>query len=212
MVKANELSRNKIKRLMSLDRKDLLRLLADEREVQESINQTDKGRGVNYLETSINARIFLSYARPDLELVNHLYDKLAADGFTPWMDVKSLLPGEKWRHAIQKAIKQSDFFLICLSNESVNRRGFLQKEIRIALDILDEMLDDDIYLIPVCLEECKVPQTLANLQCVNLFEADGYVRLKWLRKNKLLRKCRIVLIVTLENAGFIVFSTILYYH
>src|SRR5467141_601932 len=90
-------------------------------------------------------QVFLSYARPDQATVTCLYERLEKDGFMPWMDVKSLLPGQKWRLAIQRAIKVSQFFVICISRNSVNRRGFLQREIRLGLDALDEMLDDDIY-------------------------------------------------------------------
>jgi hypothetical protein len=109
-------------------------------------------------------------------LLNSLSTKPGEDQFSPWMDIRSLLPGEKRRNAIRQAIEESDFFIICLSNNSVSRRGFIQKEIRMALDILDEMLDDDIYLIPVRLEECQTPQTLSNLEWVNLFEENGYSR------------------------------------
>ncbi|NIO68956.1 MAG: TIR domain-containing protein [Anaerolineae bacterium] len=45
------------------------------------------------------------------------------------------LPGEKWELAIQKAIRRSDFFLVCLSANSIDKRGWIQKEIKQVLDI-----------------------------------------------------------------------------
>ena len=122
-------------------------------------------------------QIFLSYAREDKEKVENLYQKLSEAGFTPWMDKEDILPGELWQSCIQKAIKHSDFFLACLSANSVNRRGTLQREIKDALDTWQEMLEDDIYLIPVRLEDCEVPESLRKFQWVNLFEEDGWSRL-----------------------------------
>lgn len=118
-------------------------------------------------------KIFISYAREDVEPVTQLYDKLTAAGFEPWLDMKNLVGGEQWEHAIKKAIRQSDFFLACLSGCSVTKRGFLQKEIREALDLWQEKLDDDIYLIPVRLEECQLPENLCKFHRIDLFDEGG---------------------------------------
>jgi hypothetical protein len=122
-------------------------------------------------------KVFLSYAREDLALVSRLYDELSAAGLDPWLDRRNLIGGELWDHKIRKAIRQSDFFLACLSSHSVNKRGFLQREIRQALDLWQEKLDDDIYLIPTRLEECQVPESLSKFQWVDLFEDEGLTSL-----------------------------------
>jgi len=90
------------------------------------------------------AKIFLSYAREDKEKVENLYKQLLDYGFDPWMDTKRILPGENWERCIQKALQESDFFLACLSKNSVDKRGILQKEIKEALEIKKKMLDNDI--------------------------------------------------------------------
>ena len=124
-----------------------------------------------------SARIFLSYARPDEEKVKELYRELSKAGFKPWMDTKDILPGERWRYSINRAIRDCDFFLLCLSRHSVNKRGFLQREINDALDILREKLDSDIYLIPARLEVCETPEKLSDLQAVDLFQQEGLTQL-----------------------------------
>ena len=122
-------------------------------------------------------RIFLSYAHEDQAKVADVYDRLVDAGYRPWLDKRDILPGEQWDLAINKAIRDSDFFLVCLSARSVGRRGFLQREIKTALERWQEMLDEDIYLIPVRLEEHDVPEALAKLQWVDLFEPEGWSRL-----------------------------------
>jgi hypothetical protein len=123
-------------------------------------------------------QIFLSYAREDKEKVEDLYQKLSDAGLKPWMDVKDILPGEIWESAIENAVRDSDFFLACISTHSVSKRGFLRKETRDALDIWQKKLASDIYLIPVRLEHCKVPESLRAFQWVDLFEEDGWTRLE----------------------------------
>ena len=94
-------------------------------------------------------RLFLSYAREDFEAVSALYDRLEALGLRPWMDKRDLLPGQRWRDVIAREVKQCELVLVCLSPQSVDKRGFYQREIRAALDAWQEKRQDDIYLIPV---------------------------------------------------------------
>jgi hypothetical protein len=74
------------------------------------------------------------------------------------------------------AVRQSDGDR-CLSQRSINKAGYVQKEIKFALDVADEQPEDTIFLIPLKLEECDVPERLSRWQWVNLFSANGYERL-----------------------------------
>ncbi len=121
-----------------------------------------------------NAKVFISYAREDEKKVNAIYSRLTDKGFNPWMDTINLLPGENWKYSIEKQIRNSDIFLVCLSNHFSQKRGFLQREIKIALDTLQEMIESDIYLIPARLENCDVPESLKPYQWVDLFEDKNW--------------------------------------
>lgn len=124
-----------------------------------------------------SARIFLSYARKDKDAVEAIYSELITQGHKPWMDSRDILPGEDFRRAIEKAIQDSDLILACLSSNSVDRRGFIQRELKQALDLWKERLESDIYIIPVRLEDCRAPESLANFQWVDLFKKDGWSKL-----------------------------------
>ena len=63
----------------------------------------------------------------------------------------------RWRPAIRKAIRESNFFIALLSRKSVSSRGVRHVELREALDVLDEFPDDQVFLIPARLDECRVP-------------------------------------------------------
>lgn len=115
-------------------------------------------------------KIFISYAREDYETAKRIYHDLKNAGIKPWMDDEDLLVGQNWRTEITIAIKQSNFFLVLMSSRSISKRGFVQNEFRKALDILDEFPSEDIFLIPVRLDECEpLHERLNQYHWVDLF-------------------------------------------
>jgi MinD-like ATPase involved in chromosome partitioning or flagellar assembly len=120
-------------------------------------------------------RVFLSYAAEDRAAVRELYEQLRDEGFQPWMDETDLLPGQSWEREIRKAIQNSDVVLFCLSHHTTRKAGMrLYKEIEIAQYILKEQPEGTLFLIPVRLEECRIPAILQMYQEVSLFEEGGY--------------------------------------
>ncbi|NEQ52013.1 MAG: SUMF1/EgtB/PvdO family nonheme iron enzyme [Leptolyngbya sp. SIO3F4] len=130
-------------------------------------------------------RIFLAHANEDKEAVSDLYYRLKEQGFQPWMDKEDLVPGQNWRSEIPEAIKNSQIFLACLSEVSIAKEGYVQREFKLALSKYVEMSPGSAYLIPVCLDECEIPDlsegqcnvNLSDIHGVNLFESDGFEQL-----------------------------------
>ena len=89
-----------------------------------------------------------------------------------------LQPGQDWASEISKAIRRSRFVLACISNSSISKSGFVQKELRIALDVADEQPEGSTFLIPVRLEECEIPDRLKRWQAADLFKQETYDRLR----------------------------------
>jgi len=113
-------------------------------------------------------RIFLSYAHEDRNIVMSIYKRLEKEGFKPWMDVENLHSGEEWTSAIEKAIRNSDVLIIFMSSHSINRRGSLQNEIRQSLSVAEEQkFLGEIFVIPVKLDESRVPNELTDIQYVD---------------------------------------------
>ena len=79
-------------------------------------------------------RVFLSHSSRDKPAVRDLYQRLAAEEWiAPWLDEVDLLPGQDWVFEIQKAVREADVVLVCLSRGSISGAGFVQKELRLAL-------------------------------------------------------------------------------
>src|SRR6185369_4909466 len=128
-------------------------------------------------EANRQLKVFLCHASGDKPPVRELYKRLLAEGVDAWLDQEKLLPGQDWGVEIPRAVRDSDVVVICLSNSSITKEGYVQKEIRTALDAADEKPEGTIFLIPARLEDCTVPERLDRWQWVDLFEENGFMRL-----------------------------------
>ncbi|MCP4179718.1 MAG: toll/interleukin-1 receptor domain-containing protein [bacterium] len=122
-------------------------------------------------------KVFLSYSHIDKPIIRDLYKKLNKQWIDVWFDEEKLFPGQNWSFEIQKAINSSDVIIVCLSSQSINKRGYLQKEIEFALDVADEQPEGAIFVIPFKLNRCHIPQRLCHLHYVNFFNENGFERL-----------------------------------
>ena len=100
--------------------------------------------------------VFISYARKDERAARDLYDDLSEmPGVIPWMDKEDLLPGDDWKESIAKAMATSRLVVLLLSNHSVSKEGFVQREVRDALDLLREKPPGRTFLVPARIEYCE---------------------------------------------------------
>ena len=117
-------------------------------------------------------KVFISYVRDNSDQVDKLADELRHAGVTVWLDRNEILPGADWKYAIRQAIRKGDYFIACFSAEYVARPlTYMNTEIGLAVEMLEQMPPGRIWFIPVLLSECEIPdrtigggQTLRDLQ------------------------------------------------
>lgn len=115
-------------------------------------------------------RAFVAYASEDGLAADRLCDALEQQGWSAWLDRRKLLPGQNWPRRIEDAIASSDCFIACFSTRSVNKRGGFQAEVRYALDCARRVPLDDTFIVPVRLDDCRVPNRIqGEIQYVDLF-------------------------------------------
>lgn len=117
-----------------------------------------------------NPKVFIGYVAEDLAPADRLFENLEESGYAPWLDRRKLLPGQNWPRAIEEAIETSDFFVACFSHLSVGKKGSFQSEIRYALDCARRVPLDETFLIPVRLDDCRVPARIrSEIHYIDLF-------------------------------------------
>jgi len=122
-------------------------------------------------------KVFLCHSHADRDVVHTLYARLKKDGVDAWLDVENLQPGQNWQHEIRKAILESDMVIICLSRNFNKQQGYRHKELKIALEKARLIPEDVVFVIPVRLEKCDMPESLNHLHRVDLFKTGGYKKL-----------------------------------
>ena len=107
-----------------------------------------------------------------------LYRQLSViRGVDIWFDETKLLPGDDWNYVINKELKETDIIIICLSRKSITKEGYVQKEIKRALDFAEEKPEGALFIIPLKLEECDVPSRLAQWQWLDYFHEAAIEKL-----------------------------------
>lgn len=123
------------------------------------------------MEPQKQLKIFLSHASQDKRQVRNLCKRLRGDGFDPWLDEERLLPGQDWDLEIEKALRASDAILLCFSELSVAKEGYIQREYKRAMRYLEEKPEGTIFVIPVRLDDCELPHFIREIQWVD-YPAD----------------------------------------
>lgn len=115
--------------------------------------------------------VFISYAHEDSDTASRIYSDLKNRGIGVWLDSQDLLPGQKWEVEIKKVMRSCTYVIALLSDNSVSKKGFVQKELKFALDLLDEVPADDVFVIPVRITKC-IPndERLQTLHWADLFQ------------------------------------------
>lgn len=166
----------------------LTRFMGDLRAEVQRLNRSIVGRTLIVSRRSSNAPIdegvaiikplvFLSYASEDRETVLVIHDFLKENGCDPWMDVKRLLPGQNWAHEIEAAIEDADYFLACLSTHTLDKTGYVQRELRMGWKRQIEHPEGKSCRIPVRLDDCVIPRDMRDIQWLDWSDIDGRSRL-----------------------------------
>ena len=127
------------------------------------------GKGYSFQASNL-PRVFVAYAHEDSVEAGRIFDALLRAGLDPWIDQRKLLPGQNWHRAIRNALETSDFVVCCFSRNSLHKRGGFQAEIRYALESARRLPLDEVFLLPVRLDECPIPVDVAReMHYVDLF-------------------------------------------
>ncbi len=121
--------------------------------------------------------IFVSYAREDQAPATSLVSFLKAAGFETWFDKDNLHAGQDWKTVIEQQIARARLVIFCLSKNSVDKIGFVQKEMRLALEQAELRPTSQVYIMPVALDGCTVPHALKRWHALDLREPKASQKL-----------------------------------
>jgi hypothetical protein len=115
--------------------------------------------------------VFISYSHEDKEFARKLASDLAARGIRTWLDETEIKVGDSIVQRIEEGIRQSDYILVILSENSIHST-WVQQEIRATLS--REVSGANQILIPVVIGEVKLPPFLSHKKYVDLSKPSYY--------------------------------------
>lgn len=78
--------------------------------------------------------IFISYSRSvSSALALFIWSELRVDGFTPFLDIRGIDPGDEWYSLLERRVKGSNIFIACIGPKTLESE-YCQQEIRWALE------------------------------------------------------------------------------
>lgn len=166
---------NKIKKELSsrLDA-DVVDRLIEWKDIKQSEFDTN-GIEIPYssiTEDDSRIRVLISCAEEDEKKARRLYNDLKKLGLIPWLSSVDIKVGQSLEQALTQAMDKTDYVIALLSRYSLSSRGFVHKELKLALNRLDEYPSGKIFLIPVQLDDSEVHDyLLAKLKSVKLYES-----------------------------------------
>ena len=123
------------------------------------------------------AQVFLCHSADAEEPVRRLRERLVADGVPCWLAAADARTDQDLDRQIVAAVQRSRYVLACVSRRSITDRGYLDEQLRTAVEAADAQPEGATFLVPVRLEPCPIPQRLARWHWVDLFTDHGYERL-----------------------------------
>ncbi len=103
--------------------------------------------------------LFISYSRKNKEIALELAQRLQEQGVAVWLDLLNLEPGTHWDIAIQNALEEANAVLVLLSPPAVASTYVLSE--------IDCALEQKKKIVPLLLEECRVPLLLRRVQYID---------------------------------------------
>jgi len=104
-------------------------------------------------------RTFISYSRTNKDFALKLSKELRTSGFNIWLDLLDIPTGSRWDDEVEKALESCEIFMVILTPAS-SASDNVKDEIGYAIDT-------GKHILPVLLENAKVPLRLRRFQYVD---------------------------------------------
>jgi len=110
-----------------------------------------------FLNKNSGKKIFISHSSSDKPFARTLATDLSNAGHTPWLDEWDIKVGESIPASIGKALRNSDFILVILSEAAVSSQWV---QVEWETKYWDEINEGKVKVLPVLYKSCIIPELL----------------------------------------------------
>jgi len=113
------------------------------------------------------ANIFISHSSKDKQFARKLAETLRKFGHKPWLDEWEIKVGECIPTKIEEGLMDTDYVVLVLTKNSINS-NWVDKEWK--AKYWEEIHTKDTIILPILLEDCKIPELLKTKKYANFKE------------------------------------------
>jgi hypothetical protein len=127
--------------------------------VEDLVDQAVATKEKRHVEEKGKIVAFLSHSSKDKPFIRQLATDLTTNGITVWLDEQMIKVEESIVEKVGQGLADSDYFLIALSDNSVNSQ-WVKKELNQAL--LKEIAERKVKVLPIKLSDCEIPPLIKD--------------------------------------------------
>lgn len=113
------------------------------------------------LDHTAKPLLLVCHATEDKPFVDRLVEELDRRALHAWYDKREILVGDSIVSRIESALAEIGFLVVVFSPRSVVK-PWVQRELHSTL--MRQLAKEDVVVLPVLLEECKIPPLLADIK------------------------------------------------
>ena len=122
-------------------------------------------------------KVFLAHVKENEPIVRFVDQGLTGYGIDVVTDYRHIRGGFNWKRKIRELIKESTYFVLCLSKEFNDRdHTVLYRELNHAIEEMQDLPYDRTWIIPIRINECQIPnieirprEYLSDITYIDLF-------------------------------------------
>jgi hypothetical protein len=123
-------------------------------------------------------KTFVCHASEDASVAADVANRLLGNGFPVWLDRLCILPGQDWEQSITEGVDSSHAIVVLVSKNSVDKTGFLQSEIRLALLQARRRPEGAVFILPVLVDGTPPPSSFDRWQWVRMDDNGWFEDIK----------------------------------
>jgi hypothetical protein len=128
-------------------------------DVEELLDLAGEAKEKRHESDAEKRVVFLSHSSKDKEIIRRIATDLTAEGISVWLDEQRIRVGDSIPEGIAQGLAESDFFIIALSQHSVESE-WVKRELNSAL--VDEISRRRVAILPVKLNEVEIPAAIRD--------------------------------------------------
>ena len=136
-----------------------LRALDPEIKAEDLVDEAVMTKQARHKDEAQKVVAFLSHSSKDKPFIRQLSSDLVKEGIDVWLDEHKILVGDSITEKIGQGLAQSDYFVIALSETSVDS-AWVKKELSGAL--IREVEKREVTVLPILLGDCDIPDMLKD--------------------------------------------------